>query len=90
MAAAQASIAVPGCRKMSRSNTCRKSHFVRKIYPGPSNSEKRRKDEKERKWEWDEQLFSARSAIFCLPQIDAFAAIKGRGPIHGDGLSRII
>ena len=37
MAAALASIAVPGCRKMSRSNTCRKSHFVRKIHPVPKH-----------------------------------------------------
>ena len=35
MAAALASIAVPGCRKMSRSNTCKKSHFVQKIHPAP-------------------------------------------------------
>ena len=31
MAAAQASIAVPDCRKMSRFNTCKKLHFVQKI-----------------------------------------------------------
>ena len=31
MAAAQTSIAVPPAGKMCRSNTCRKSHFVRKI-----------------------------------------------------------
>jgi hypothetical protein len=48
---------------------------------GPkSNSEKRRKDEKGRKWERDEQIFSARSAIFCcLPQIAAFSN-QGKGP----------
>ena len=44
MAAALASIAVPGCRKMCRSNTCRKSHFVQKIHPAPKVIPK--KDEK--------------------------------------------
>ena len=35
MAAALASIAEPGCRKMSRSNTCIKLPFGHKIHPAP-------------------------------------------------------
>jgi len=31
----------PGCfcKKMSRSNTCKKSHFVRKIFTAPDNTD---------------------------------------------------